>query len=279
MIGAPAPPGFVNGVYGGDGHKMGLWVGAAWQRITPNAPMLLAMFSGNTAPQPYMAPPCLVVNANGQRFFNEDCGTGAMAGSTIMNQPGQKAFAIWDSTYAQAAAPWYGFGSYYGPEPGQESPPMAVADVVNSWDTAAATSPPTIAKANTIADLATALGLPADALAATVSRYNSFCASGVDTDFGKRPGCLYPVNTPPFYASTGGIWLLIVTGGLSTNANLQVLDTNDQVIPGLYAVGTLVGDMYEGIYTFVLPGHNLGATCDTFGYVAGQYIVANETGS
>lgn len=99
------------------------------------------------------------------------------------------------------------------------------------------------------------------------------------TDFGKRPGCLYPVNTAPFHASTGGIWLLIVTGGLRTNANLQVLDTNDQVIPGLYAVGTLVGDMYEGIYTFVLPGHNLGATCDTFGYVAGQYIAANEPGS
>jgi succinate dehydrogenase/fumarate reductase flavoprotein subunit len=53
---------------------------------------------------------------------------------------------------------------------------------------------------------------------------------------------------------------------------MQVLDKNERVIPGLYAVGTIVGDMYSNIYTFLAPGHNLGATCVTFGYLVGKDI-------
>jgi succinate dehydrogenase/fumarate reductase flavoprotein subunit len=53
---------------------------------------------------------------------------------------------------------------------------------------------------------------------------------------------------------------------------MQVLDKNEQVIQGLYAVGTIVGDMYANLYTFLEPGHNLGATCVTFGYLVGKDI-------
>jgi len=131
-------------------------------------------------------------------------------------------------------------------------------------------------KANTIAALATALGLPSAAVTATVARYNTFAASGVDSDFHKRSGLLFPIATPPFYGNSGGMSMLICCGGLRTNAKMQILDNNNQVIPGLYGVGTIVGDMYEGIYTFELPGQNLGGTCLTFGYVTGKYIPANE---
>jgi fumarate reductase flavoprotein subunit len=66
--------------------------------------------------------------------------------------------------------------------------------------------------------------------------------------------------------------LLCISGGLCTNIKMQVLDKNGQVIPGLYAVGTIVGDMYSNIYTFREPGHNLGAKCLTFGYIVGKDI-------
>ena len=66
--------------------------------------------------------------------------------------------------------------------------------------------------------------------------------------------------------------LLCISGGLRTNIKMQVLDKNEQVIPGLYAVGTIVGDMYSNIYTFIEPGHNLGANCVTFGYLVGKGI-------
>lgn len=278
----PWAAGLPGGIYTGQGHKMALWVGAAWQNIQPNAPMMIAVFSGPglnvMAPNPYQFPPCMVVNSNGVRFMNED--TMASFGAAAMtNQPNQTAYAIWDTAYAQSAAPWLPFGSYYGPQAGQASPPTAVSDVISQWQGAASASPPTISQANTIDDLAAALKLPSAALNATVSAYNGYCASGVDQDFGKRSGLLFPVSTPPYYGSVGTPSLLIATGGLRTNVNMQVLDNNGNVIPGLYTVGTPVGDMYEGIYTFQLPGQNLGSTCVTFGYVAGQYIPPNEPGS
>jgi succinate dehydrogenase/fumarate reductase flavoprotein subunit len=53
---------------------------------------------------------------------------------------------------------------------------------------------------------------------------------------------------------------------------MQVLDKNEQVIPGLYAIGTIAGGMYSNIYTFQEPGQNLGANCLTFGYLVGKDI-------
>ena len=58
------------GIYGGDGHKMGLWAGAAWQKTEPNAPMLLGGVGPGT--QPYRAFTGLVVNKNAVRYGNED---------------------------------------------------------------------------------------------------------------------------------------------------------------------------------------------------------------
>ena len=61
-------------------------------------------------------------------------------------------------------------------------------------------------------------------------------------------------------------------GWAANNIKMQVLDKSERVIPGLYAVGTIVGDMYSNVYTFLEPGHNLGATCVTFGYLVGKDI-------
>ena len=40
-------------------------------------------------------------------------------------------------------------------------------------------------RADTIEDLAGAVGVPPEALAATTDRFNGFCATGVDEDFGR----------------------------------------------------------------------------------------------
>ena len=69
---------------------------------------------------------------------------------------------------------------------------------------------------------------------------------------------------------------LTVLGGLNTNVNMQVCDAEDKVIPGLYNVGTMVGDMFAGTYTFMIEGANYGMTCVTFGYLTGKYIAENE---
>jgi fumarate reductase flavoprotein subunit len=264
-----ALPLFNGGVYAGDGHKMGLWIGAAWQRTTPNAPMILSLVGLNGK-----AP---IVNRNGVRFFNEDASE-AYTGLTQMQQPDMDAFAIWNTSLAEQGAPWIKFGDIYGTVP-YRSP----EDIIAGWDFEVASDPkgPTVfpgmpgtttVKADTIEEVGKKLGLPVNTLKATIYRYNEFCKMGVDEDFGKRSGLLFPLDKGPFYGRTTKPWLLIVTGGLRTNDKLQALDNNDQIIPGLYAIGTICGDMFANCYDFIFPGHNLGATCITFGYLAGRDI-------
>jgi succinate dehydrogenase/fumarate reductase flavoprotein subunit len=251
------------GIYTGDGHKMGLWVGAAWQKTVPNAPMLMGGAGPGT--QPYRAFTGLVVNKNGVRYGNEDS-IASFAGAAQMQQPASTIFAIWDSGYAKRAAPWTPVGAYYG-----GPPEISVQSVIDGWEESVKAG--TMVQAGTIDELAQKLELPVAPLKATIKKYNDFCKAKIDEDYGKRPGLLIPVERPPYFGEISKTpWLLCISGGLRTNVKMQVLDKSEQVIPGLYAVGTIVGDMYSGIYTFMEPGHNLGANCLTFGYLVGKDI-------
>lgn len=53
---------------------------------------------------------------------------------------------------------------------------------------------------NSWAELARACGLPIDGLEKTMERYNEDARRGGDTDFGKQPKYLRPLDEPPFYA-------------------------------------------------------------------------------
>jgi succinate dehydrogenase/fumarate reductase flavoprotein subunit len=250
------------GIYAGDGHKMALWIGAAWQQTVPNAPMLRG--AAGPSPQPYQGFKGLMVNKYATRYCNEDV-NGAHAGFIQMRQPEWKIFAIWDSTYAKRMAPWYPQGNYYG------GPEQKVEDVIAEWEADVKTG--RIFKTDTIEELAEKFGLDVDTLRSTVDRYNGFCKTGVDEDFFKRAELLIPVTYGPFYGqSSDAPVLLIVCGGLRTNVKMQVLNKENEVISGLYAVGTIVGDMFANYYTFVPSGINLGSTCLTFPYLVGKEL-------
>jgi fumarate reductase flavoprotein subunit len=269
----------IRGIYPGDGHKMALWIGAAWQKTVPNAPMINLPPVFGATPALAIGHLGLIVNKNGIRFANEDT-LGATSAIAQARQPEMKAFAIWNAKYAERAAPWP--GDTYGAEP------KSVAEIVARWDSLArgfsagtqirGTSVPKVAtvKAGTLEELAEKLALPIKTLKATIKRYNGFCQSGIDEDFGKRRSLLIPIDEGPFYGSYSIPSALIITGGLLTNTKFQVLDDRERVIPGLYAVGTISGDMFGNIYTFMLPGHNLGANCVTFGYLAGKGIAGEK---
>ena len=53
---------------------------------------------------------------------------------------------------------------------------------------------------------------------------------------------------------------------------MQVCDADDQPIEGLYNVGTMVGDLFAGRYTFNIQGANYGMACVTFGYLTGKLL-------
>ena len=118
-------------------------------------------------------------------------------------------------------------------------------------------------KADTLAELAEKVTehphqeMPLKYLEETVARYNELADKGVDEDFEKP--ILHRIDTPPFYAASAGIRVLDSYGGLRINGKAQVVDTNGEVIPGLYAGGEASGGGSQ---------HGIGRA-SVHGYIAG----------
>ncbi|MFI5714294.1 FAD-binding protein [Nocardia sp. NPDC051750] len=115
--------------------------------------------------------------------------------------------------------------------------------------------------ADTLEELASALGIPAANLVATVERYNAMVAAGADTDFGRGDEAydrafsqgelpLVPIDRPPFHAAAFGLSDLGTKGGLRTDTAARVLGSDGAPIPGLYAAGNTMaavsGTAYPG---------------------------------
>lgn len=258
------------GLFPGDGQKMGLWIGAAWQKTYPNCPMGACVVNAGPASRPYGNFFGLLVNRNGERFMNEYASS-VLGGITQKLQPGSESYALWDVDYSNYPDWYNGQGGIGMLKP---TPPE---EVVAMWDEGASSG--TYVKADTIDELLEQLGLPTETKA-TIDRYNELCAAGVDMDFYKNPESLFPIATPPFYGQKAtpdtSMPILTVLGGLRTDVNMRVCDENDSPIPGLYNVGTMVGDFFAGTYSFQTAGANYGANCLTFGYLTGRFIAENE---
>ena len=128
------------------------------------------------------------------------------------------------------------------------------------------------AQADSIEELAEAIGLPVDHVVESVKRYNELCAGGEDTDFHKSAEYLLPIETGPFYAmgSSSQAVSRFTLGGLKINANAEVVDYDDVPIPGLYAAGR----SSCGIFGEYIGSGSSIADCLTFGRIAGRSAAA-----
>ena len=139
-------------------------------------------------------------------------------------------------------------------------------------------------RGRTVAGLAAACGLPADALAETLARFNRQAAQGEDGDFGRgrspynraqgdpdhRPTpSLAPLDRPPYYAVKVVPGSLGTFAGLETDAMARVLDAAGRPLPGLYAAGNDMASIFGGNYPS--GGITLGPAM-TFGYIAGRAL-------
>jgi 3-oxosteroid 1-dehydrogenase len=134
-----------------------------------------------------------------------------------------------------------------------------------------------VVRGGSIADLARRIGLPQQALEATIDRFNGQVRNGEDTDFGRR---LVPrsrlglsgrqwipqtLEKPPFIAMSLDRSFLGTKGGARTNSNGQVLRADGSVIPGLYAAGLAmanpIGTRAVGIGTTIGPNLTWGYIC------------------
>ena len=94
-------------------------------------------------------------------------------------------------------------------------------------------------KADTLVELALKMKIDPRALVDTIERYNKFCETGKDLDFGKPAQMLQPIKKPPFYAIFGNRWSQSTKGrnGIAVNSRFQALNTKGEAMPGLYAAG------------------------------------------
>lgn len=183
------------------------------------------------------------VNKNGERFVKEDARRDEFV-AAIKKQPGGVVYDINDSS---------------------------IVKPLNSFneDVETLVSIGRIYKADSLADLAKQLGMPADKLEATVAEFNKMVEAKNDPKFGRK---LFdrPIVKPPFYATPRAPSIHHTMGGLQISTNAQVLDKNGKPIPGLYATGEVTG----GIHGSNRLGGNATADVLTFGRIAAKSAVA-----
>jgi fumarate reductase flavoprotein subunit len=127
-------------------------------------------------------------------------------------------------------------------------------------------------KADSIAELARLIGVPAPNLAGTIERYNGHVERGHDADYFKDLKGVKPISTPPFYAVPMRIATLALTAvGPRIDHDACVLHETSRSIAGLYAAGECAGGVLGPVY--VGSGNSVG-NCATFGRIAGRNAVA-----
>jgi succinate dehydrogenase/fumarate reductase flavoprotein subunit len=134
-------------------------------------------------------------------------------------------------------------------------------------------------------ELARKIGVPAEQLRATATRFDRLARKGHDDDFNRGDSVydnyygdptlpnpnLYPLGDPPYYAFRIVLGDLGTSGGLLTDEYARVLRPDGSVLPGLYAVGNtsaaVMGRSYAG------AGATIGPAM-TFGFVAAKHCVS-----
>jgi fumarate reductase flavoprotein subunit len=121
-------------------------------------------------------------------------------------------------------------------------------------------------------DIAQWIGASPEALKATIEEYNHFCDRGYDEIFNKDRKHLLPLRNPPFYVLKCVQGFLDTTGGIKINHHMEVLNSKDKPIPGLYAAGVVAGGWEAKTYCFIFSGSAVSFAVNS-GRIAGESAV------
>lgn len=267
----------------GDGIKACLWAGAKMdethsmmifdrQALKPeHKPGLDHLRAGEPSGFFWMgSQPFLKVNADGKRYFNE---SGTYEGITHADeyQKGHCHYTLFDANWTSYVQQFkmHGCSRLYPFENGADPNIPWVA--IENGMLPGLIAEGFVAQADTIEELAEKLKLPAEALAATVKRYNELCAKGEDEDYGKEPHRLTPVDTAPFYGAKNAGGVLCTLDGIQIDTNMNAIDTEGEPIPGLYVIGDCSGGYFANTYPNLSTGMAAGRTF-TFARHVAKYL-------
>jgi tricarballylate dehydrogenase len=209
---------------------VGHWGGCHASIVSEDSPMIEAASAGS---ERYSYTYCILVNREGNRFLDEgedfQVFTYAKIGKEILKQPGGVAFQIYDG----------------------KTIPLLRPEYQNALKV----------ECGSLRELAEELDINVENFLQTVKVFNesieddnrSFMTYKLD---GRRTKGLNPdktnwsqkIDKPPFQAYAVVCGLTMTYGGLRTNEKAQVIDTSEQAIKGLYAVGEVTGGFFYHNY-------------------------------
>ncbi|UMG94520.1 FAD-binding protein [Nocardioides sp. TF02-7] len=157
----------------------------------------------------------IIVNNRGHRFVAEDS-YHARTSYHVLRQPDAVAYLIVDSEHL-----------------GEDHMPLV--PLKDGYET--------------VEEMAAGVGVPLDALRATIDRYNQHAARGEDPDFHKHPDWLAPQVAAPWAVldlSLGtALYAGFTLGGMATTVDGEVRREDGSVIPGLYAAGACASNIAQ----------------------------------
>ncbi|MCH2172524.1 FAD-dependent oxidoreductase [Myxococcota bacterium] len=215
----------------GSAIQMGIAVGAATIRMD-SGDITLPIFP------PVSLKQGLLVNANAQRFLNEDAYMGRWGEFSLLHQDGQAWLIVDEKSFGQT----------------KNIPDLQVM------------------AGETIQELEAEIGMPTGALQQTVAFYNEHAKHQRDPLFHKHPSHVRPLEHPPFGAldlrPEHSVYCGFTLGGLHIDSHGRVKTPGGEPIPGLHAAGRTTSGISKQGYS---SGISLGDG-SFFGRRAGQAL-------
>ena len=254
----------------GDGLRMAMELGASLQLTSACCMPDLHYFGGvseyytgmQTGSNPYKGwknEGTILVNPMGRRFVAED--------------------SCWGYTVTEVAKTLYANGWQPNDPLGKQVYAICDADHFFQWElqgqNVLVEEGGSVIKRDTLEELAEAIGVPADALVEECERWNTYCETGVDTQFDRRVD-FGTIKTGPFYADAEKPKVLGTFAGVKSNLKAEVISgATGEPIPRLYAAGTVAGGNYSGPFYFGCGWSILNTV--VWGREAGQNAAALES--
>jgi fumarate reductase flavoprotein subunit len=214
-------------------------------------------------------PVTIWVNKRGNRFTDESTGYHIFESvNSIIAQPEMACFTLLDSSVR----------SYFENNIRKliahvrEDSPAVIHDTLEKGFQAGAVKG-NMKIADNWEEIAAWIGADSHELTGTIAHYNESCRQGYDADFVKDRRYLLPLTEPPFYAVRDLAVQLDTIGGIRINGQMQVLDPNDQAIPGLFAAGVVTSGWESEIYCSELSASAFGFAVNS-GRIAGENAAA-----
>lgn len=199
--------------------------------VPSNGVMITEAVRGNGA---------IMVNREGKRFGTEMATRDVMS-ANVLAQTGKTAYLVFDTSVRKSL--------------------KAIEGYIKKG---------LLTEGQTPDELGEKLGMPTGSLAATISNYNTYVINGSDPEFGRKASEMPRVlSEGPYFAVEVGPAIHHTMGGIKINTQAEVLNSKNQVIPGLYAAGEVTGGVHGGNR---LGGNAVADIC-VFGKIAADSAV------